>query len=78
MNQTPNDDASGTSADRPPVLLTIDEARGVLRISRWSIYQLINRGRLKTVRLGRRRLVAADDLRGLLDELRQTGDDNGR
>lgn len=70
MNESsiyPNTD----SADRQPVLLTIEEARAILRISRWSLYQLINRRRLMTIRIGRRRLVAADDLRALLDELRQ-------
>lgn len=77
MNQIPNDDASGTLADQPPVLLTLDEARDVLRISRWSLYQLLHRGRLKTIHLGRRRMVDAADVRALLDELRQNGDDHG-
>lgn len=77
MNESP----TGNSIDadnQQPVLLTIEEARSVLRISRWSLYQLINRNRLKTIRLGRRRLVAADDLRALLDELRQAGGGHGR
>jgi excisionase family DNA binding protein len=78
MKESPIEDAADASADRPPVLLTIDEARSVLRISRWSLYQLINRNRLKTIRIGQRRLIAADDLRDLLDELRQGGDDYGR
>jgi excisionase family DNA binding protein len=47
----------------------------VLRISRWSLYQLINRNRLKTIRIGQRRLIAADDLREFLDELRREGTD---
>jgi excisionase family DNA binding protein len=76
MHESPSN--SNNAADRPPVLLTIEEARAVLRISRWSLYQLINRQRLKTIRIGHRRLIDADDLRALLDELRREGADHER
>lgn len=42
------------AADR---LLTIQEAADRLRISRWSVYNLIRANELRTVRIGRRRLV---------------------
>ena len=38
-------------------LLTINEVAELLRISRWSVYQLIWSGRLDTLTIGRRRLV---------------------
>ena len=69
---------TASTSDRPPALLTVDEARAILRISRWSLYQLINRRRLKTVRIGQRRLIAADDLRAFLDSLRHEGADRGQ
>lgn len=63
------------NASPPPLLLTISEACEALRISRWQIYQLINDGRLKTVRINRRRFVAPDDLQDLIEELREGGTD---
>lgn len=61
-----------------PLLLTVPEACEALRISRWSLYQLINRRRLKTVRIDRRRLIAPADLTALIEELREEGGDNGK
>ena len=43
-----------TSQER---LLTINEVADLLRISRWSVYQLIWSGQLQTLKIGRRRLV---------------------
>jgi excisionase family DNA binding protein len=38
-------------------LLTINEVADLLRISRWSVYQLIWSGQLQTLKIGRRRLI---------------------
>jgi excisionase family DNA binding protein len=38
-------------------LLTINEAAERLRVSRWSVYNLIRTNQLRTVKIGRRRLV---------------------
>jgi excisionase family DNA binding protein len=46
--------AKELTADR---LLTIQEAADQLRISRWLIYNLIRANQLRTVKIGRRRLV---------------------
>ena len=46
--------AKEVAADR---LLTIQEAADRLRISRWLVYNLIRANQLRTVRIGRRRLV---------------------
>ena len=42
------------TADR---LLTMQEAAEQLRVSRWSLYNLIRANQLLTVKIGRRRLV---------------------
>jgi excisionase family DNA binding protein len=38
-------------------LLTINEAANLMRISKWSVYQLIWSGQLDTLKIGRRRLI---------------------
>jgi excisionase family DNA binding protein len=38
-------------------LLTVQDAADRLRVSRWSVYNLIRANQLRTVRIGRRRLV---------------------
>lgn len=51
-------------------LITVDEARDRLRISRWSIYQLINNRQLKTITIGSRRLITPQDFEEFLQNLR--------
>jgi excisionase family DNA binding protein len=46
----------------PPVLYRVDEAALALRLSRSVLYELIRSGRLRTVKVGRRRLVPVDAL----------------
>ncbi len=45
---------SGVPADH---LLTVQEAADRLRVSRWSVYNLIRSHQLRTIKIGRRRLV---------------------
>lgn len=45
-----------------PVLYRVDEAAEALRISRSVIYELIRSGQLRTVKVGRRRLVPVQAL----------------
>lgn len=47
----------GTRDARQDYLLTVQEAADRLRVSRWSLYNLIRSNQLRTVRIGRRRLV---------------------
>jgi excisionase family DNA binding protein len=44
-------------------LLTVQEAADWLRVSRWSVYSLIHANQLRTIKIGRRRLVSRDALR---------------
>ena len=48
--------ASATTGP-PDRLLTVEEAADRLRVSRWSVYNLIRANQLRTIRIGRRRLV---------------------
>lgn len=50
-------------------VLTIDEAAERLRVSRWTLYSLIRSNQLRTVKIGRRRLVPVDALAECLDRL---------
>jgi len=43
-------------------LLTVDETAEWLRVSRWSVYNLIRANQLQTVKIGRRRLVTRQAL----------------
>lgn len=59
----------GASAIR---LCSIPETCALLGVSRWQIYQLINRRELKTVKIGRRRLVPLLELHDFIDRRRRT------
>jgi excisionase family DNA binding protein len=47
----------GSYGDPTEFLLTVQEAADRLRVSRWSVYNLIRSNQLRTVKIGRRRLV---------------------
>jgi excisionase family DNA binding protein len=53
-----------------PALLTMSEASKALRISKWSLNALVQRRRLSTIRIGRRRLVPATSIEALIETLR--------
>lgn len=53
------------------MLLTIDEAAASLRVSRWSVYNLIRSGQLRTIRIGRRHLVPMNALTECLERLKE-------
>lgn len=51
-----------------PNLLTVTEAADELRISRWTMYQLIRKNELKTLTIASRRFIATDDLAKYINE----------
>ena len=55
----------------PERLLTINEVADLLRISRWSVYQLIWSGQLDSLTIGRRRLIRPAAYAVCLDQLDQ-------
>ena len=50
-------------------LLTVQEAADWLRVSRWSVYSLINANQLRTIKIGRRRLVSREALNECVAQL---------
>jgi len=52
------------------LLLTVEEAASLLRIGRTNMYELVMRGEVQSVKIGRRRLVVRDGLMRYVDELR--------
>src|SRR5689334_13281350 len=55
--------------DKPepaPIVLTVEEACKALRVSKWSVYQLIRSGKLATIKIGSRRVVPVAALHELV------------
>ena len=50
-------------------LFTVQEAADWLRVSRWSVYSLINANQLRTIKIGRRRLVSREALNECVAQL---------
>lgn len=59
----------GPAAHPRPRLLTILEASEQLRLSRWSVYQLINQRKLVSVKVASRRLVPATEIDRFIKQL---------
>jgi excisionase family DNA binding protein len=56
-------------------LLTVEETADQLRISRWSVYNLIRSHQLRTVKIGRRRLVTPAALADYIEMLEKEAAD---
>jgi excisionase family DNA binding protein len=52
-------------------LLTMPDVADLLRVSKWSVYQLMWSGQLRTLKIGRRRLVRPSALAKCVDLLDQ-------
>src|ERR1700722_4596960 len=51
------------------LLVTVEEAARLLGIGRTTMFELIGSGDVKSLRLGRRRLIARKNLESFIDEL---------
>jgi len=60
-----------TLITEPPRCLRVEEAARLLNVGRSTVYDLIRSGRLRSVKIGRRRLVPRDALDALLAELQE-------
>ena len=54
-------------------LLNINQACERPNLGRWSVYKLINQNRLKTVKVGKRRLVTMSAIRAFIENLEAEG-----
>jgi excisionase family DNA binding protein len=61
-----------------PLVLTVTEAAGVLRISRGLAYQLVGSGQIPSVRLGRRLVVPSVAVLALVAQPLAAAADGGR
>lgn len=52
-----------------PLLLTIEEAAGRLRIHRSKLYELVATGELKSLHIGRLRRIKVTDLEAFINKL---------
>jgi excisionase family DNA binding protein len=50
--------------------LSVSEATQVLGVSKWTLYDLIRRNEMKTIKLGARRLILMDEIDALLERMR--------
>lgn len=57
------------------LLVEISAASDVLGVGRSTVYVLISRGELRTVKIGRRSLITAESLRAFVDRLTGAGAD---
>jgi excisionase family DNA binding protein len=67
-DQQPTAEADGHNTGSPQ-LLTVAEACAELRISKWSLYQLIRSRQLVTIKIGSRRVVPMTALQALITRL---------
>ena len=51
------------------MLLTVEEAAAVFGVGRSLMFELIGRGQVRTVRVGRLRRIRPEDLRAYVDQL---------
>ena len=61
----------------PPLLLTVEEAAAMLSIGRTGAYQLVMGGQVRSVKIGRRRLVVRESLQEFIHRLLEDQDDSG-
>lgn len=57
LNQPLASSPSHGAAHVTPVVLTVQEACKALRVSRWSLYQLVRANEIGTIKIGARRVV---------------------
>lgn len=73
-NSTPSEEQPLPPNVVQPVLLTIEEAIKAARSSRATVYREINAGRLKTIKIGRRRYCTPEWMRDWVDTLARQQD----
>lgn len=67
---TPAQERRGSAKLDDCLSVRIPQAAQLLGIGRSSVYELIKRGELKTIKIGRSTLIPMDDLRAFIDRCR--------
>ncbi len=62
------EDVRAETVDAPDRLLSVDEAAALLGIGRSVLYSLIGSGRIRSISVGRRRLIPSSAVREFVDE----------
>jgi excisionase family DNA binding protein len=62
--------ATRTGQNPPPLLVTVVEAAAILGVGRTTLYQLISRGELRPVHIGRSLRVPVAELEHFVEALR--------
>lgn len=57
----------------PPLAVGVDQAAGILGISRSATYELIAEGQINTFKIGRRRLALMTELRAFIERASREG-----
>lgn len=57
------------NSHRTHMVFTVNEACSALRVSRWTLYNLIRSGQLATIKLGKRRLIPETAVQALIERL---------
>lgn len=65
------------TSEMPDRLLTLEEVRDLLQVSKWTIYQLINQRQLKSITIGRSRFVTTHAYLQLLENLDEDQSSHG-
>ena len=52
-----------------PITLTVADATKTLSIGTTKLYELIGKGQLQTIKIGRRTLIRTDSIRALVESL---------
>jgi excisionase family DNA binding protein len=64
-------DDGKSAAASSSAMLTVDEACQYLRISKWTLYRLIQGNKVKTIKIGSRRLIRRQSVLDFVEQLEQ-------
>jgi excisionase family DNA binding protein len=73
MSEHPNTGSQGEASVGLALLVTVEEAAQLLRLGRTRTYQLVMAGQIRSVKLGRRRLVVRSGLEDFVGQLENKG-----
>ena len=61
---------TNTVTSEPDKLLTVKETHELLRISKWTLYELLHKRQLESVRIGRQRFIPISSITKLINDLK--------